>query len=131
MDIARNRPDTKLGPAEWFTGTVWLDEIAAPPAPSRLRVNSVHFTPGARTAWHRHPLGQVLHVTEGAGLVQDRGGPVQEIRAGDTVWTERHEWHWHGAGPRTFMTHLAIQEADEEGMGAEWAEHVGDAEYPA
>jgi quercetin dioxygenase-like cupin family protein len=131
MQIVTSRPDTVQGPAEWFTGIVWIDEIAAPPAPCRLRVNSVHFTPGARTAWHRHPLGQALHVTEGAGLVQHRGGSIQEVRAGDTVWTEPDEWHWHGAAPRTFMTHLAVMETAEDGASAEWAEHVSDADYPA
>lgn len=129
--ITRNRPDSVPGPAQCFTGTVWLDEIAAPPAPSRLRMFSVHFAPGARTAWHRHPHGQVLHVTEGAGLVQREGGPVEEIRAGDTVWIAPGQLHWHGAAPRTFMTHLAVVEAAADGTTAEWAEHVDDSVYPA
>ncbi|GCD39229.1 cupin [Streptomyces chrestomyceticus JCM 4735] len=120
MEITRTRPGSQAGPAEHFTGTVWLDELAAPPAPSRLRLFSVHFAPGARTAWHRHPHGQVLHVTEGVGLVQRRGGPVEEIRAGDTVWTAPGEWHWHGATPGTFMTHLALVEAAEDGTTADW-----------
>lgn len=131
MQITRTRPDTKRGVAEWFTGSVWLDEIAMPGAPSRLRVRSVHFAPGGRTAWHWHPVGQMLHVTEGVGLVQRRGGPVEEIRAGETVWIEPGEVHWHGAGPRTFLTHLAVQETDDAGAETEWGEHVSDADYPA
>uniref|UniRef100_A0AAU2VEI7 Cupin domain-containing protein n=1 Tax=Streptomyces sp. NBC_00003 TaxID=2903608 RepID=A0AAU2VEI7_9ACTN len=131
MHITRQRPDTHPGPAEQFTGTVWLDEIAAPQPPSRLRMFSVHFAPGARTAWHRHPHGQVLHVTEGEGLVQRRGGEIEPIRAGDTVWIEPDEWHWHGAGPRTFMTHLAVVEAAADGTTVEWDRHVGADTYPA
>ncbi|TVL93331.1 cupin domain-containing protein [Streptomyces sp. SAJ15] len=131
MEIARTRPDTRPGPPERFTGTVWLDQLAAPPAPSRLRLFSVHFAPGARTFWHRHPHGQVLHVTEGVGLVQRAGGPLEEIRAGDTVWIAPGEEHWHGAGPRTFMTHLAIVEAAADGTTTEWVAPVGDDVYPA
>ncbi|KUJ68158.1 cupin [Streptomyces albus subsp. albus] len=130
MRITRNDRRSTPGPAEYFTGSVWLDEIAAPPAPSRLRIFSVHFAPGARTAWHRHPHGQVLHVTEGAGLVQRAGGPVEEIRAGDTVWIEPGERHWHGAAPGTFMTHLATVEATPDGTTVEWAELVDDTVYP-
>ena len=114
MEIRRKRADSRPGPQDWFTGQVWMDEIAAPQPPSRTRVLSVHFAPGARTAWHRHPFGQILHVTEGAGLTQSRGGEREAIRAGDTVQAAAGEWHWHGAGPATFMTHLAVQEADEE-----------------
>ncbi|WP_405995110.1 cupin domain-containing protein [Streptomyces sp. NBC_00986] len=131
MRISRKHPDTRQGPAENFTGTVWLDEIVSPQPPSRIRMFSVHFTPGAHTAWHTHPHGQVLHVTEGKGLVQRRGGAVEPIRAGDTVWIEPDEWHWHGATPRTFMTHLAVVEAAEDGTTARWYEHVGPANYPA
>ncbi|MGW3661243.1 (R)-mandelonitrile lyase [Streptomyces sp. NPDC005151] len=131
MHITRNRPDTWSGPAEHFNGTVWLDEIAAPEAPSRLRMFNVHFAPGGHTAWHRHPHGQVLHVTEGEGLVQRRGGPVEPIRAGDTVWIEPDEWHWHGATPRTFMTHLAVVEAADDGTTADWHTHADVNEYPA
>ncbi|MGW2225212.1 (R)-mandelonitrile lyase [Streptomyces formicae] len=127
MHITRTRPDSKQGPAEHFTGTVWLDEIAAPEPPSRLRMFSVHFAPGARTAWHTHPHGQVLHVTEGEGLVQRAEGPVELIRAGDTVWIEPGERHWHGAGPRTFMTHLAVVEAAADGTTATWSALVDDA----
>ncbi|MFG2352504.1 cupin domain-containing protein [Streptomyces sp. NPDC048521] len=131
MHITRRRPDTRQGPAENFTGTVRLDEIAAPTAPSRLRMFDVHFAPGAHTAWHRHPHGQVLHVLEGEGPVQRKGGAVEEIRAGDIVWIEPDEGHWHGAGPRTFMTHLAVVEAAEDGTTTEWDAHVSTTEYPA
>ncbi|WP_328540123.1 (R)-mandelonitrile lyase [Streptomyces sp. NBC_00344] len=131
MHITRNRPDSLPGPARNFTGTVWLDEIADPGAPSRLVVMNVHFAPGARTAWHRHPHGQVLHVTEGQGLVRRRGGPAETVRSGDTVWIEPGEWHWHGAAPRSFMTHLAVVEAADDGTTIDWAAPVGDDEYPA
>ena len=130
MKIIRTRPETQRGPAERFTGEVWLDEIAGADAPtSRAQALSVHFTPGARTAWHHHPLGQILHVTEGQGLVQSVGGPVEAIRAGDTIHFAPDEEHWHGASPTTFMTHLALQEADDDGNPAYWGEHVDDAEY--
>lgn len=131
MHITRKRPDTVQGSAENFTGSVWLDEIAAPSAPSRLRMFNVHFAPGAHTAWHRHPHGQVLHVLAGEGFVQRKGGDAEGIRAGDTVWIEPDEWHWHGAGPRTFMTHLAVVEAAEDGGTTEWDAHVGPEDYPA
>ncbi|GFE25430.1 cupin domain-containing protein [Streptomyces libani] len=130
MEITRQRPASRPGPAAHFTGSVWLDEIAAPPAPSRLRMFSVHFAPGAHTAWHTHPHGQVLHITEGAGLVQRAGGPVEPVRAGDTVWIAPGERHWHGAAPDTFMTHLATVEAADDGTAAEWAELVDAQEYP-
>ena len=131
MEITRTPPHTKRGPAEWFSGDVWIDEVATPPAPLRFRAVSVHFTPGARTAWHHHPVGQVLHVTEGVGLVQRRGGPVEVIRAGDRVRFEPGEDHWHGASPQWFMTHLAIHESDDEGVAAVWGPHVTDEEYGA
>jgi quercetin dioxygenase-like cupin family protein len=121
MELNRKRQDTGKGPAERFAGEVWIDEIGAT---EHTTVMSVHFTPGARTAWHAHPHGQVLHVTEGAGLVQSRGDDREEIRAGDTVHAAPGEWHWHGAGPGTFMTHTAVQ----EGV-TEWAEHVTDEDY--
>ncbi|MFF0587400.1 cupin domain-containing protein [Streptomyces sp. NPDC003781] len=124
MYITRQRPGTERGAAENFTGTVWLDEIAAPPAPSRLRMFDVHFAPGAHTAWHRHPHGQVLHILQGEGRVQRRGGAVETVRAGDTVWIEPGEWHWHGAGPHTFMSHLAVVEAAGDGTTTEWGAHV-------
>jgi quercetin dioxygenase-like cupin family protein len=131
MEVIRTRPESQPGPPEWFTGTVWLDEIVAASSPSRLRTLSVHFTPGARTAWHRHPNGQVLYVTEGVGLAQERGGPVQEIRAGDTVVFQPGEWHWHGAAPGHFMTHIAMQDVGDDGAAAEWGAHVTEAEYAA
>jgi quercetin dioxygenase-like cupin family protein len=121
------------GPAEMFHGDVWYDVIAAGEAPSRLRVNLVRFAPGAHTAWHRHANGQTLHVTDGVGLVGTRDGTVILMRAGDTVHTPRGEWHWHGAAPEHFMAHLAIWESlatDQEGPETEWAEHLGDTEYP-
>ncbi len=130
MKITRNRPPSRQAPSEYFTGAVWIDEIAVTEPPARLRAFSVHFTPAARTAWHHHPYGQVLDVLEGAGLVQRRGGDIEEIRAGDTVRFDPHEWHWHGAGPTTFMTHLAMQEADDDGVDARWGTHVSDDEYP-
>ena len=129
MHVIRTRPDTAHGPVERFTGTVWVDQIAVATAPSRLRSNSVHFAPGARTAWHRHPYGQILHVTEGVGRVQERGGPVHEVRAGDTVVTHPGEWHWHGAAPGNFMTHIGMHEAEDDGSDATWGDHVLDSEY--
>ena len=123
MEIQPKRPSTK-GPAEWFTGDVWIDSMARGKAGSRLSVNAVHFTPGARTAWHSHSLGQTLFVTEGLGLVQSRGDDVVTIRPGDSVHTPAEEWHWHGATADHFMTHLSITEGD-----AVWGEHVTDEEY--
>lgn len=123
------RSTTQPGPAEWFTGEVWIDEISTGEAPSRWHALSVRFAPAARTAWHSHPRGQVLHVTDGVGRVQREGGSVTEIRAGDTVHVEAGELHWHGAAPHSFMTHLAIQEAGPDGTTAEWGDHVTDAEY--
>ncbi|MGW0940095.1 (R)-mandelonitrile lyase [Streptomyces sp. NPDC002666] len=133
MRITRSRPGTQSGPAGQFNGSVWIDELAAPEPPSRLRLRlfSVHFAPGGHTGWHTHPHGQVLHVTEGEGLVQHRGGPVEAIRAGDTVWIEPDEWHWHGAAPRTFMTHLALVEAAEDGSTIHWHTDPAVPEYPA
>jgi quercetin dioxygenase-like cupin family protein len=132
MQVQQKRPSTK-GPAEMFTGDVWFDVIAAGESPSRLRVNVVRFSPGAHTAWHRHANGQTLHVTEGVGLVQARGGDIIVIRAGDTIYTPPGEWHWHGAAPAHFMTHLAMWESladGQPGLETEWAEHVI-AEYPS
>jgi quercetin dioxygenase-like cupin family protein len=129
VEIRRSGQETGRGSAEQFAGPVWMDRIATPSQASSVAVFSVHFAPGSRTAWHAHPRGQWLHVTEGAGLVQRRGGEVERIGAGDTVWTEPGEWHWHGAGRSTFMTHLAVQEAV-DGATAEWGEHVA-GEYPA
>jgi quercetin dioxygenase-like cupin family protein len=131
MQITRTVIETRSGPSEWFTGAVYLDQIAAPSPPARLRGYSVHFTPGARTAWHTHPLGQTIFVTEGMGYAQRRGGPIEIIRAGDRVYFEPGEDHWHGATPNRFMTHLALHEVDENGTDADWGAHVTDDEYNA
>ena len=131
MLITRNSIETAAGPSDWFTGSVYLDPVAAPDGASRVAAAMVHFTPGARTAWHTHPLGQTLYVTEGIGRCQRRGGPVEVIMPGDRVRFEPGEDHWHGAAPDRFMTHLAIQEVDETGSPASWREHVGEAEYRA
>ena len=130
MEVQPKRPSVK-GPAEWFSGDVWIDSIVQGEAPSRVRVNAVHFTPGAHTAWHSHAVGQTLYVTEGRGLVQSRGDDIVTITSGDVVRTPADEWHWHGAAPDHFMTHLSITEGVEEGHGPEtnWGEHVTDAEY--
>lgn len=115
-------------PADWFTGTVWQDPIVEAPAPARIRAARVAFEPGARTAWHTHPLGQTLHVVSGSGLAQTWGGPIREIRAGDTVWIPPGEKHWHGAAPTTAMAHIAMQEAL-DGKHVEWMEKVTDEQY--
>jgi quercetin dioxygenase-like cupin family protein len=130
MHFRAPRPTTKGGP-DRFRGDVWLDVVAEGEAPSRVRVSIVRFAPGARNAWHAHAVGQTIHVTEGAGLMQARGDDVMEIRAGDTIETAPGEWHWHGAAPDRFMTHLAIWEAPDEGPESEWGDHVTDAEYLA
>ena len=131
MEITRNALDTMKGPDDWFTGDVYLDLVAAPSPPGRVQAMSVHFTPGARTAWHTHPLGQTIYVTEGVGLAQRRGGPIEVIRPGDRVWFEPGEEHWHGAAPSRFMVHLALNEVDDEHAAAEWGEKVSDEEYAA
>jgi quercetin dioxygenase-like cupin family protein len=131
MQITRKSLDTSQGPADWFTGTVYIDTIASPSESSRVGAASVHFTPGARTAWHTHPFGQTIHVTEGVGLCQRRGGPIEVIRSGDSVFFDPGEDHWHGAAPNRVMTHIAIQEADESGSPVSWGEHVTDEEYGA
>ena len=132
MQIQPKTPTTKA-PSETFTGDAWFDVIAKGEGASRLRVNVVRFAPGSRNAWHAHIHGQTLHVTEGRGLVQARGGETIEIRPGDTIWTPPGEWHWHGAAPEDFMTHLAIWDgvADGEGAETEWGDHVTDEEYGA
>jgi quercetin dioxygenase-like cupin family protein len=130
MRITRKSADSQPGPSDWIAGPAWLEEIAVADAPSRLRIHSVHFAPGARTCWHRHPIGQVLIITAGSGLVQCKDGPIQQVRTGDTVWFEPDEWHWHGAGPGTFMTHLAVQETAPDGKEADRGDHVSDGEYP-
>ena len=131
MHITRSSVDTRKGPEEWFTGDVYIDAVAAAPAPARVQANLVHFTPGAHTAWHTHPLGQTIYVTEGVGRCQRRGGPVEVIRPGDRVFFEPGEDHWHGAAPDRFMTHIAIHEADDSGSPVTWGEHVSDDEYAA
>ena len=131
MEITRNSTETAVGPREWFTGTVYIDTLATASEPSRLQAASVHFTPGARTAWHTHPFGQTIYVTEGVGLCQRHGGPIEVIRPGDRVFFEPGEDHWHGAAPSRFMTHVAMQEVDDQGSPATWGEHVTDDEYPA
>jgi quercetin dioxygenase-like cupin family protein len=131
MDIARagTKPSGK-GPSDWFTGTVRIDPLFTAPAPARAAGATVTFEPGARTAWHTHPLGQTLIVTAGFGLVQRAGGPIEEIRPGDVVWFPPNEKHWHGASPATAMTHIAIQEAL-DGKMVDWLEQVTDAQYGA
>jgi quercetin dioxygenase-like cupin family protein len=129
MQITRNGLDTTPGPSDWFTGTVFIDAVAAPSSGSRLSASSVHFTPGARTAWHTHPNGQTIYVLEGVGLAQRRGGPAELIRPGDRVFFEPGEEHWHGAAPNRFMTHLAMLEVDDDGNAAAWGDHVTDEEY--
>ena len=131
MEIKRSgsQPSGK-GPAEYFTGTVRVDPLFNPPAPARVVSASVTFEPGARTAWHTHPLGQNLIVTAGRGRVQRWGGPVEEIRPGDVVWIPPGEKHWHGAAATTAMTHIAIQE-QLDGKTAAWMEQVTDEQYQA
>jgi len=129
MEITRNGVDTALGPSDWFTGDVHLDAIATPSGPSRLSATNVHFTPGARTAWHSHPNGQTIYVTEGLGLCQRRGGPAELIRPGDRVFFEPGEDHWHGAAPNRFMTHVAMHDVGPDGTPATWGDHVTDEEY--
>lgn len=131
MQLTRNSIETEAGPAEWFTGSVCFDTVASPTQPSRLWAINVHFTPGARTAWHTHPKGQTIYVTEGIGLCQRRGGPIEVIRPGDRVFFEPEEEHWHGAAPNRFMSHLAMLEVDDEGNHATWGDHVTDEEYDA
>jgi len=129
--IPNHTRNSRKGPADWFTGAVWLDEIVIAPLPSRLKANRVSFEPGSRTAWHTHPAGQALHVLTGSGRVQLQGHPPRQIGAGDTVWIEPGELHWHGADPGRTMVHLAIQEADEDGIDVVWREHVTEADYLA
>ncbi len=131
MQITRNSLDSTPGPSDWFTGTVYIDPVAAPSEPSRLSASSVHFTPGARTAWHTHPNGQTIFVTEGLGLCRREGGQIEVIRPGDRVFFEAGENHWHGAAPGRFMTHLAMHQVDADGNAVVWGEHVSDEEYRA
>ena len=131
MQITRNGIDTAAGPSDWFTGAVYIDAVAAPASGSRLSASSVHFTPGARTRWHTHPNGQTIWVTEGIGLCQRRGGPVEVIRPGDRVFFEPGEDHWHGAAPNRFMIHIAMLEVGDDGAPATWGDEVAEAEYAA
>ena len=129
MKITRagTQPSAK-GPEDWFTGTVRIDPQFQAEAPGRVAGAAVTFEPGARTAWHTHPLGQTLIVTFGRGLAQREGGPVEEIRPGDVVWFAANEKHWHGASPENAMQHIAIQEAL-DGKAVEWLEKVSDQQY--
>ena len=127
MEMMPRQPSIK-GPAEWFTGDVYIQPIANGVDPSRIQVNAVHFTPGARTAWHAHGLGQTLWVTEGVGRIQSRGEQVHEIRAGDILYTPAGEEHWHGAAPDGFMTHISMTERTSD-RPDEWGDRVSDAEY--
>ena len=129
MEITRigTQPSAK-GPEDYFTGTVRIDPLFQPEAPARTAAATVTFEPGARTAWHTHPLGQRLIVTAGCGRVQREGGPIEEIRPGDIVWFPPGEKHWHGAGPTTAMTHIAIQELL-DGKAVEWLDKVSEEEY--
>ena len=129
MEIQRagSQASTK-GPADWFTGTVRIDPLIAAPEPARVQSASVTLEPGARTAWHTHPLGQTLIVLTGVGRAQRWGGPVEEIRPGDVVWFAPGEKHWHGSAPETAMTHIAIQER-RDGKAVDWLEQVSDEQY--
>ena len=130
MNITRAKATvTKRGPADYFTGTVWLEEVTPPSAVPDVRVVVVTFEPGARTAWHTHPHGQLLQILSGAGRVQKAGEGVVEVLPGDVIWFEPGERHWHGATPSQLMSHLAVQRTDETGRTATWQEHVTDADY--
>ena len=131
MKLTQSSGSSATGSADWFTGTVYIDGICDPDAQSAIGCAHVRFTPGARTAWHHHPRGQTLYVTDGIGLVATRNGGVQEIRPGDVVYIEPGEEHWHGATPERFMAHVAMQEADENGEVVTWRDHVTDEEYGA
>src|SRR3954453_6565116 len=148
MQITRSGTETEKGPGAWFTGdvyidtvlsplwesftdNVYIDAVASPAGQSRHAAAFVHFTPGARTAWHTHPFGQTIFVTEGVGRCPREGGPIEVIRPGDRVFFDGGENHWHGAAPNRFMVHVAIQEADESGSPVTWGEHVSDEDYAA
>jgi quercetin dioxygenase-like cupin family protein len=131
MQITRSSVQTQKGPADWFTGDVYIDAVAAPEATSTFAAALVHFTPGARTTWHTHPHGQTIFVTEGLGLCQREGGAIEEIRPGDRVFFEPGENHWHGATPDRFMVHIAMQQNDESGSPVTWGEPVTDEQYGA
>jgi quercetin dioxygenase-like cupin family protein len=131
MQIIRSSVDTQKGAADWFTGDVYIDAVAAPAGTSTFAAALVHFTPGARTAWHTHPHGQTIFVTEGVGLCQREGGPVEMLRPGDRVFFEPGENHWHGSAPSRFMVHIAMQQNDESGSPVAWGRHVTGEEYTA
>ncbi len=130
MKLIRSGGRTAAGPEDWFTGTVFIDGVRDPDDQSAIGCAHVRFAPGARTAWHHHPKGQTLYVTDGIGYVARRGGEVVEIRPGDVVVIEPGEEHWHGATSDRFMAHVAMQEADDDGRVVTWLEHVSDDEYP-
>jgi len=129
MRITRSSTETTKGPADWFTGDVYIDIVAEPAEPYRLAAANVHFAPGARTAWHTHPLGQTIFVIEGVGRCQREGGPVEELHPGDRVFFEPGENHWHGAAPTRFMAHIAMQQVDEQGSAVTWGDHVNNEDY--
>jgi len=129
MEIKRNGTQASLvGPSDWFTGSVRIDPLLSSPAPARAAGASVTFEPGARTAWHTHPLGQTLIIISGVGRVQRLGGNIEEVRPGDVIWFSPGEKHWHGASPTTAMTHIAIHEYL-DGKSVDWLEKVTDEEY--
>jgi quercetin dioxygenase-like cupin family protein len=129
MKITRNSEDTTRGPSDWFTGDVYIDSVATPAGTSTFAAALVHFTPSARTAWHTHPHGQTIFVTEGVGRCQREGGSIETIRPGDRVYFEPGENHWHGAAPTRFMTHIAMQQANDAGEVVTSGEHVSDEQY--
>ena len=131
MQVVRSDVGSVRAPSENFTGTVFSEVVAMPTGGSRIRASNVHFAPGGRTAWHTHPLGQTIYITEGVGHVQRRGDPIEVVRAGDIVFFEPGEVHWHGASPNRFMSHIAMVEVDDEGKTADWGELVSDADYEA
>jgi quercetin dioxygenase-like cupin family protein len=129
MKLTTSGGQSARGPADWFTGDVLIDTVRNPDDQSAIGCAHVRFSPGARTAWHSHPKGQTLYVTDGIGLVCSRGGEAAEIRPGDVVYIEPGEEHWHGATPERFMSHVAMQEADASGQVVTWLDHVRDEEY--
>jgi len=131
MQITRSTLSTNPGSPDWFTGAVFVDPNTAPEGDWRIGAAAVHFAPGARTAWHTHPNGQTIWVTEGVGLCQREGEPIEEIRPGDRVFFEPGENHWHGAAPDRFMAHIAMQQADDDGNVVTWGDHVTDEQYGA
>jgi quercetin dioxygenase-like cupin family protein len=129
MKVIRVINNTNKGPADWFTGDVYIDSVRNPDEQSRVGAANVHFTPGARTAWHTHPHGKTIYIIEGVGVCQSEGKDIEVIRPGDVVYFEPNENHWHGAAINRFMLHIAMQEADDSGSVVTWGEHVTDEEY--